>query len=255
MYGPYIQDGRRVIRSYLVAFMDDHSRFIVGAKFVSEQDSVAVETVLKNALGAYGLPGSLYLDNAQVFINDALVMAGALLGFIVIHSKSGDAASRGKIERFFRTVRDQFLDLFLAALKGKKPKLEALNEAFSKWLYEYLHRSHGTTGESPHDRYIKGVAQVTLRKATTEKLEQAFHHEITRRVSGDALVSIDNIDYEVPGQFIGKTISLFYNPAQAHLYFIRDEVEGKLITVRPVDRHSNSRFPIKYRKNNDKEQQ
>lgn len=255
MYGPYIRDGRRVRKSYLIAFLDDHARFIVGAKFACEQDTIAVETILKNALGAYGLPGSIYLDNGQVFVTESLVMAAARLGFIVIHSKKGDAASRGKIERFFRTVRDQFLDMFLAPLKGEKPELETLNAAFSKWLYEYLHRTHSTTGESPHDRYMKGIAKVTIRKATMQKIERAFHHEITRKVRRDALVSINNVDYEVPGQFIGKAISLFFNPAQPRLYYVWSTIDNKLIPVRPVDRHSNARFPMRYRKNNNKEAQ
>ena len=123
MYGPYVRKGKRIIRSYLIAFMDDHARFIVGARFAHEQDTNSVEIILKGALSTYGLPGSLYLDNGKVFVTASLVTAGAHLGFRVVHSKKGDAASRGKIERFFRTVRDQFIDMFLARLNGEKPTL------------------------------------------------------------------------------------------------------------------------------------
>jgi putative transposase len=86
----------------------------------------------------------LYLDNGKVFVTESLVIAGARLGFFVTHSNPGDPASRGKKERFYRTVRDQFLDLFLAKfqkttkqkLSKEKPTLNQLNEEFSKWLYD-----------------------------------------------------------------------------------------------------------------------
>lgn len=259
MYGPYVKKGKSNFQSYLISFMDDHSRFIVGSRFFTEQNTIAVETVLKDALGAYGLPSSLYLDNAKVFVTQSLVVAGARLGFFVTHSKPGDPASRGKKERFYRTVRDQFLDLFLAKFKKmskqktakEKPTLEKLNEEFSKWLYEYQHRKHSTTGESPHDRFMKGITQVTLRKASKKKIEQAFNHEISRKVSGHALVSIDKIDYEVPGKFINKDVKLYFNPTQPNLYFICDEDTDEVTAIRPVDRHSNAEFPIKFKNKKD----
>ena len=248
MYGPHVHAGKRKVRTYLTAFIDDHARFIVGACFAYEQDSNAVESVLKKALLTYGIPGSLYLDNGKVFVTENLVTAGAHLGFKVVHSKPGDAASRGKIERFYRTVRDQFLDFLFATLDGQKLTLEKLNTDFAKWLHEYLHRKHSTTGESPYDRYMNGVRLITVRKEDPEMIERAFRHEMTRTVSSDSLVPIDKIDYEVPGEFIGKKITLFFNPAKKYEYYLWSDTEKEYIKIKPVDRYGNAEFPINKKK-------
>jgi transposase InsO family protein len=247
MYGPYVQGGRHGIRSYLVAFMDDHSRFITGAKFCVGQDSIAVEETLKQAIATYGLPARLYLDNGKVFTTEHLVMAGARLGFQVVHSKPGDSASRGKIERYYRTVRDGFLDTFMAACQDARPTLEELNSKYTKWLQErYQLRKNSRTRESPHDRYMKGIAKVKIRQASPEHIKSAFLHVITRTVSKDALVSIDNIDYEVPGNLISKRIELSFDLSTPSVYYVVDEATNETVAVRPVNRHRNSNFPLKF---------
>jgi hypothetical protein len=99
---------------------------------------------------------------------------------------------------------------------------------------------------------MKGISDITQRKASNEKIDLAFNHEVSRKVSGHALVSIDKIDYEVPGKYINKDIKLFFNPAHPRLYYVYDEETEEVSTVRPVDRHKNAEFPTKFKKKKDK---
>lgn len=247
MYGPYVQGGPRGVRSYLFTLLDDHARFPVGSAFDLTQDSLFVERVLKRALATYGVPNKLYLDNGKVFVGEDMALAGAKLGFQVVHSKPGDPASRGKIERFFRTTRDRFLDRYLKTLGGERPTLDALNAAWQAWLQaDYLHKQHSTLEATPHGHYFAGMTQVTVRKKTPEEIKTAFLHVISRKVSGDALVSIGNVDYEVPGRLIGKNIKLHFDPEAPGVYYLLGAGNEAPVVVKPVDRYGNAEAGIRF---------
>jgi len=128
MHGPHVLVGNRRHKSILCAIIDDHSRMIVGFAFSPHETVSALIVVLKEAFLAYGLPVRLYVDNGPAFSSDLLAHSCALAGISLIHSKPYDSPSRGKIERFFRTVRERFL-----CGVCDEPTLDELNEAFSCW--------------------------------------------------------------------------------------------------------------------------
>ena len=105
LHGPTI-GGRK---TYLFAFLDDHSRAIVGHRFGFAEDTVRLAAALRPALGSRGVPDAVYVDNGSAFVDAWLLRACAKLGIRLIHSTPGRPQGRGKIERFFRTVREQFL--------------------------------------------------------------------------------------------------------------------------------------------------
>jgi putative transposase len=105
LHGPTI-GGRK---TYLFAFLDDHSRAIVGHRFGFAEDTVRLAAALRPALGSRGVPDGIYVDNGSAFVDAWLLRACAKLGIRLIHSTPGRPQGRGKIERFFRTVREQFL--------------------------------------------------------------------------------------------------------------------------------------------------
>jgi putative transposase len=105
LHGPAVA-GRK---AYLFAVLDDHSRAVVGYRWAAAEDTVRMEAALRAALAARGLPEALYLDNGAAFVGAQLLRACAVLGIALVHSRPGRPQGRGKIERFFRTVRDQFL--------------------------------------------------------------------------------------------------------------------------------------------------
>ena len=105
LHGPVI-GGRK---TYLFAFIDDHSRLITGHRFGHAEDTVRLAAALRPALAARGVPDRIYVDNGSAFVDAWLLRACAVLGVKLAHSDPGRPEGRGKIERLFRTVREQFL--------------------------------------------------------------------------------------------------------------------------------------------------
>ena len=104
LHGPRVGDRK----TYLFAFLDDHSRLAVGSRFGYAEDTVRLAAALKPALAARGVPAGIYVDNGSAFCDAWLLRACAKLGVRLVHSQPGRPQGRGKIERFFRTVREQF---------------------------------------------------------------------------------------------------------------------------------------------------
>src|SRR5208283_2896322 len=192
MYGPYVLEGKKKTQSFLCAMIDDHSRFIVSARFLKAMHTGAFETVFRTALALFGIPFRLYADNGKVFSQPHLSLLSARLGFILVHSKPHDAPSRGKIERYFRTVRDCFIPNLYVKTRNNPFTLDELNTEFSAWLHDnYNHKIHSVTRQTPYDRYMAGLIHIKQRKVTEQQLSDAFLHVIYRKVNNDATVSIN----------------------------------------------------------------
>ncbi len=143
LHGPVVA-GRK---TYLFAFIDDHSRALVGYRWGLSEDTVRLEAALRSALAARGVPGACYLDNGSAMVSKQLLRACASLGVRLVHSMPGRPQGRGKIERFFETVRGQFL----VELGSRPPAdLAELNRLFSAWVETVYHRRpHSETGQAP----------------------------------------------------------------------------------------------------------
>ena len=105
LHGPPVE-GRK---TFLFAFIDDHSRLLAGYRWATREDVLNASRALRLGIAARGLPEATYVDNGSPFVSGQLLRACALLGIRLIHSRPGRPEGRGKIERFFRTVREQFL--------------------------------------------------------------------------------------------------------------------------------------------------
>lgn len=125
------------------------------------------------------------------------------MGIALIHTPPYTPQGRGKIERFFRTVRAQFL----AGFQGET--LEELNETLDLWVREQYHqRPHSSTGQAPFNRFAD---HVELIRTPPSDIEDHFRKEVRRRVTKDRTVSIDGRLYEAPTRFIGEQLSLLYH--------------------------------------------
>ena len=136
----------------------------------------------------------------------------ASLGIALVHSRPYEPEGRGKVERFFRTVRGQFLSTIPDGLS-----LEELNTRLKSWIDEYHLREHGSTKEAPLSRYAKHLHCV--REAPKELMDY-FRKRVTRKVDKDRTISLDGRLYEAPVALIGKTVTLLYHesdPARVEL--------------------------------------
>jgi len=217
MHGPHVKVGHGTRKAILCAVIDDHSRVIVGGDFNVHETVSALSLVLKEAMEAYGIPKRLYVDNGPAFSCELLVTACAQAGISLIHSKPYDAASRGKIERFFRTVRDRFIPGLQGAVT-----LDELNLAFHAWLRDdYHHRNHKGIDGRPLDRHQASSTRVDIRRLTRGELDECFLARHTRVVNHDSTISFKGRIYEVPAAYIRQKIELRHpadQPGELYLY-------------------------------------
>lgn len=204
LHGPRVGDRK----TYLFAFLDDHSRLVVGLRFGFAEDTVRLAAALKPALAARGVPAGIYVDNGSAFVDAWLLRACAKLGIRLVHSAPGRPQGRGKIERFFRTVREQFLvevtdtsseDLTAAGVDHATALLE-LNRLFMAWVEtEYHRRPHSETGQPPLARWEAGFDRVGGSPAlpTAADLTEAFLWSEFRVVTKTATVSLHSNTYRV----------------------------------------------------------
>ena len=179
-----------------------------------------------------GVPRKLYVDNGAAFRSRHLDRICGSLGIALIHTPPYTPQGRGKIERFFRTIRSQFLPCFYGRT------LSELNIALDLWVREDYHqRIHSSTGQSPLNRF--GLHVEMIRKPPVD-LEDHFRKEVRRRVTKDRTVSIENRLYEAPTKFIGEQLSLLfheYKPDKVEIIY-QGTSHGMLV---PLDMHVNAK--------------
>ena len=240
MHGPYIPYDKKKHKAFLIAAIDDFTRMIPARGWFFNENSICLECVLKEGIRRFGLPRALYCDNGSLFSTSHLQLACARLGIALIHSKPYDSPSRGKIERFFRTVRQKFLSfLDMKELHD----IEQLNERFERWLDKEYHRHfHHGIGTTPMDRLIHALKNNPVKRVTEPELDTAFQITLHRKVKNDSTVSIHNTLYECSPKFIGKKIEIRHpsdNSTDLSIYEDNSPVEK----LRKLNIHENAAVP------------
>ena len=241
LFGPWVQrpgGGRRQV--FLHATLDDASRLIPHAQFYPSQGLDAALDCLRQAVAARGLPVRLYIDNAKMYRSPQLARIAASLGILIIHSRPYQPEGRGKIERCFRTVREQFL----ANLDPKRPlSLEELNDRLWAWLENAYHRcEHSALGTTPLLRWQRDIERVRQLPPATD-LRRLFLHRLDRLVRRDSTFLLHNRLYEAPPPLAGHIVEVRFDPLDAapvEIWF-----QGQLqAPARPLDPVVNGRLPF-----------
>jgi transposase InsO family protein len=233
MHGPRVTVKGDSRKSYLFAIIDDHSRLITHCQFYLRENIDSFRECLIQALAKRGLPRRLYTDNGSAFRSHQLRYGCARLGIALLHSEPGVPEGRGKIERFFRTLRMQLLPLL-----PKNLSLQELNERLHHWIEkDYHQRVHSSTGHTPLKRYLEHLQ--ALRPAPRD-LTDHFRIPVRRKVDKDRTVSLNGSLFEAPPGLIGQTVTLLYHkhdPRRIEVLF--DEQSYGFLT--PLNTGVNSR--------------
>lgn len=240
LFGPWVRrpNGGRV-QVFLHATLDDASRLIPHAQFYASQGLDASLDCLRHAIAARGIPIRLYIDNAKMYRSPQLARITASLGTLIIHSRPYQPEGRGKIERCFRTLREQFL----ANLDPKHPlSLDELNDRLWVWIESVYHRSeHSALGTTPLARWQRDIEQIRQLPPSTD-LRRLFFHRLDRVVRRDSTFLLHNHFYEAPPHLAAHTVEVRFDPldaTQVEIWF-----QGKLeATARPVDPVVNGQLP------------
>lgn len=212
--GPVI-DGRDTV---LFAILDDHSRYVVGGRWGFGENTLGLQATLHDAVRAHGCPVGFYCDNGAAFSSHQLAWSLAVLDIRIIHSRRGRPQGRGKLERWNRTCREQFLVEIETAVghggTGGSPvtSLAELNRLFDAWLHHQYHRGvHSETGQAPAARYHRDGGPPARRPAP-EQVRRAFLWRERRVVSSFATVSLAGNRYQVDAALAGRKVDLLFNP-------------------------------------------
>jgi putative transposase len=230
LHGPVVE-GRKAI---LFCFLDDHSRLVTGHRWTHSEDVLSAEEALRRGVLSRGVPETTYLDNGSSFVSKQLLRALAVLGSRLVHSRPRRPEGRGKVERFFRTVREQFL---VEVAHSEIPTLEVLEERFGAWVERVYHRRrHSETGEIPLERFERaGPPVIPLESLVRE----AFLFFEWRTVTKVATVSLFSNHYEVDAALVGRRVELVFSPFDLEHIEVRymDTSFGEAVPQK-IGRHS-----------------
>jgi len=209
LVGPYVKNGKTSTQSKLIAFIDDASRVVPHGQFFFSENTDNLIVALQAAFYKRGIPQTLYVDNGAIYTSREINQICARLGTILCHTPVRDGAAKGKIERFFRTVRDQFLlqQLDLSSL-------EALNRQFHAWLEgDYNARIHSTLQMKPIDRFGMDLSRIRFLDPMAAN-DELFYLEETRTVRKDNTFSVAGIRYEAPRDLSDRDIQVRFHRAK-----------------------------------------
>lgn len=239
LHGPSVcvEGGKRRHKAYLIALLDDATRIVPYAAFTLSENTAAFLPVLEQAIRRRGLCLRLYVDNGAAYRSHHLALVCAKLGITLIHSRPYVPQGRGKVERFFRTVRMQLLPLLRPE---DLASLDALNRRLWAWVEgEYHQRPHkGLGGETPLDAWAQASGEVRLPEPGLD-LGALFLFEEKRKVARDRTVSLRGTVYELDAVLVGQTVTLRFDPSRPGRPVEVFYQGRKVGTARVVDAYAN----------------
>ncbi len=237
MFGPYVGAGSGKAQSKLIAFIDDASRVCCHGQFFVAENTDTLIAALRAALYKRGVPQSLYVDNGSIYASKEITQICARIGCLLCHAPVRDGAAKGKVERFFRTVRESFLTRALDLTN-----VDVLNRDFTRWVEdEYNARDHGSLGMKPIDRFGLDLRRIRF-LPPSEANDELFFVEQDRTVMADNTFSLKGARFEAPRDLRSRKVQVRFDrkrTGRVVVYFKGDR-QGD---ARPVDFVANDRRP------------
>ena len=216
MHGPSIQTPQGKQKTYLVSVMDDASRLICDSAFCLNETALSIEYVLKQAILKRGLPKRLVIDNGPAYRADTLQNICARLGIRLIYCRPYEPEGKGKLERYHRTFREQFLtEVDIKSFNN----LDELNTKLWIWVERIYHRTvHSALHETPIARFQRDLLKI--RSADRLNLNEYFYHRVKRFIRKDGTLSYNDQLYEVSFDYVGQNVYLVIDPHQQQAKWI-----------------------------------
>jgi putative transposase len=232
LHGPKVRVGRHMKKTYLLCILDDATRYVVYAAFGWSEGTATLIDGLSMAIRRFGIPARFYSDNGSAFRSRHLAMVAARLGMHLPHTPAYKPQGRGKVERFFRRVRDQWL----AGRDALTESMDKLKAGFADWLEEYHHKIHDGIGCSPLNKRLQSpkalralpeVAQLDLFFGMTER----------RKIHKNGTVQLLGKVFDVKGALPGEVVEVHYLPWDLSIIHVGPE----RIPAKPVDLAANAK--------------
>jgi transposase InsO family protein len=175
--------------------IDDHSRLCVSAKVMARERTRAVCDGLRAALATYGTPEQILTDNGKVFTGRFFhppveVLFDAICrehGVEHLLTQPRSPTTTGKIERFHRSLRAEFLS-------AHKPftNLKTAQQALDEWIDYYNNtRPHQSLDmATPAEKFAAGAVPTPRSASTTTRDDRTGDDWVSRRVTTNGVVSV-----------------------------------------------------------------
>jgi len=226
LHGPKVIMGRKRPKSYLNAIIDDASRYIVATSFHTTENTRSFLRDFLLAIRRFGIPQRLYTDNGAAYRSKHLGAIAAKLGIAMPHTPPYWPRGRGKIERFFRTVRDCFL------ADRKITSLKKLNSDFDVWINEYHNKPHSALGMSPLNRKLICNGTELKQIPLTKNINDIFRLETAKKIGSDGCIRLLNKRFEVRDALPGEKIIVYYLPWDTDYVLTGpDKLKAKILDV------------------------
>jgi transposase InsO family protein len=214
------------------ALLDDATRYILAIEAFHSEREADMLALLVRALRRHGPPQTMYLDNGPTYTGNALRLACERLGTTLIHAKPYDAPARGKMERFWRTLREGCLDRL-----GTMSSLHEVNVRLYAFLDQHYHRAPhaGLLGRAPGQVWRERAGERPVDAMDDSALRTALTFDERRRVRKDSTLDFDGKVWELAAGFLaGHVVDVYHSMAEPHgAPWV--EHEGKRLPLHPVD--------------------
>ncbi len=235
--GPYLLIDGKKKKVWIIALLDDTSRMITGIDIFYHDNFVNVMSVIKSGVAKFGKPKVLNLDNGSSYKNKQISLLAARIGTTLSYNPPYTPTGKAKIERFFRTLKQQWMSQLNMV---DFTNLDDLRISLFKYVKTYNERTHSSlNGLSPIDRFFK--ESPLIKRLSDEQIEYGFLLEIERRVSIDNVVTINNTEYEVNYRYSKQRILLRYSPDMKQI-FVVDKHSGELSPIKLLNKQENAQI-------------
>ena len=226
-------DGKKH-RVYVITLIDDASRFILAADVFFNDTFINLMSVMKSAVSRYGKPKVFNFDNGAAYKNRQMELLAARIGSVISYCRPYTPTQKAKIERWFRTLKDQWM----ASLDMREfHSLEELRGSLLTYSRSYNQSPHSSLrGVSPRDRFFQEPELIC--RLPEKQIETSFLLEVERRVSADSVIVIDQVEYEVDYRFAKQRITLRYTPDMKDIFLV--EPDGSLTPIRLLNKSDNA---------------
>jgi len=221
--------------------IDDKSRLVLHSAFCPGETALDIEYVLKQALLRRGLPKRLVIDNGAAYRAHSLQGICARLSIQLIYCRPYAPEGKGKLERWHRTLRAQFLTELQV---NKNYSLEQLNSLLWAWIDVLYHPTpHSSlTGQSPLAVWQNALDSITPLGPLAHQLDELFYHRVKRKVRKDGTISYEGQFFEVPYSLAQKNVFIVIEPHKKQALYVEDAQGKRIGEITPLDLQANRNY-------------
>jgi hypothetical protein len=208
---------------------------IVGARIFFEDNAYNFQKVFKDAVAAHGICSKLYCDHGGPYDNAQLAFICGSIGTVLIHAPIRDGAAKAKVERAFGVLKSRWLrGLDMSQIRS----LDEFNRELAEAVRKHNLTVNSSTGQTPMDRFL--ATRDRIRTPESERwLDECFMNRMRRKVKNDATLSLLNIQFDAPLQFVRQSVEVRFLPDRLNEAYIFDD--GTRYPLKITDKQANSK--------------